>query len=47
MKIDRLENEGQQCMGRVEASGRKEIWRKLLIQSPYTYGGTLFGVHGY
>lgn len=24
IKVNRLENEGQQCMGRVEASGRKE-----------------------
>lgn len=44
IKVDRLENEGQQCIRRVEASGRKKIWRKLLIQSPQTHGGILFGV---
>lgn len=39
MKVDRLENEGKQYIGKVEASRRKEIWRKPLIKSPYAYGG--------
>lgn len=46
IKVNRLENEGQQCMGRVEASGRKKIRRKLLMQSPHAHGGILFGVCG-
>lgn len=38
MKVYRLENEGKQYIGKVEAS-RKEIWRKPLIKSSYAYGG--------
>lgn len=46
-KVEKLENESEQCMGRVKGSGRKEIWRKPLIQSPRARGGILCSVHGY
>lgn len=38
---DRPQNEGKQCKGRVETSGRREIWRKPLIQSSHSCGGIL------
>lgn len=39
VKVDRLQNESKQCIRKVGASERKEIWRKSLIQSPPAHGG--------